>query len=412
LLTTTAELDPNASPRALRILAYLRGFPGEDDYQRDFTTLLVTLAHRGNDVTVLSAPDASRLPLVHRLIRASADSCEDVRTYRGPIRLPHGLTDAIDIFLGVEWWNPMTHILARQAIRRGIPAVIATWDSLSPFAMAKTNGRRTLSLLGLRRFYGPRLPALQFFSPPERAAAVAHGWTTLHFYAPLGIYDYPGHSPAFDWAPLLTTSLQEHERVLLFNGRLDVYRKGLDLLLGAYARVEQAPDWRTRLVISGRLPRAVQLRTAARTILSRVAELRTCTFVGELDDQARRDAIAHASAFIYPSRHDGPPRPLRESLSRGTPVVVTGETGFGEVVREEGAGVVVLEPSIPALIDALLKFNNASDYDLQGWREGATRAARRLTWGCVADMYERGLRLITEHEKSPHGLARHIPRAH
>jgi glycosyltransferase involved in cell wall biosynthesis len=115
--------------------------------------------------------------------------------------------------------------------------------------------------------------------------------------------------------------------VLLAAGRL-VHQKGFDVLVRAFAILRRARP--ARLVIAGAGPELQSLQ--------RIAQVEGCAddieFAGYVADL--RGSMRQASVFVLPSRWEGLPGVLIESLALGTPVVATDCPGGSREILEEG----------------------------------------------------------------------------
>lgn len=173
---------------------------------------------------------------------------------------------------------------------------------------------------------------------------------------------------------------------LLFFGRNDVHQKGLDRLLKGYrSAVDLGLD--LHLLIAGKSDRdsGDELRAAIRAYqIERNVEV-----LGEVSIQERTQLLLETKALVFLSRWDGPPRPIREALAVGTPVIVSRGTNMGELVESHGAGrsPSTMEDLAPCLLQA-------EDEDIVAqWRDGAEKLRERLSWERVADEYIAGYEL-------------------
>jgi glycosyltransferase involved in cell wall biosynthesis len=100
---------------------------------------------------------------------------------------------------------------------------------------------------------------------------------------------------------------------ILFLGRIDVWKKGLDLLLEAYERSGLAMP----LLIAGAgVPR--EERKLAGLISSMGGDVR---WVGHVTGQAKQDLLDRSAFLMFPSRHETFGLAALEAMSRGKPVI-------------------------------------------------------------------------------------------
>jgi len=129
----------------------------------------------------------------------------------------------------------------------------------------------------------------------------------------------------------------------LFVGRL-VQRKGVDVLLQAWARTATARHGRLLLVGDG--PERARLEGMAQE-LGIAAQVH---FAGERSDTLT--CYAAADAFVFPSRREGLPNALLEAMSCGLPSIATRIGGCTDVVTD-GSGILVEPDDAPVLAAAL-----------------------------------------------------------
>ncbi len=129
-------------------------------------------------------------------------------------------------------------------------------------------------------------------------------------------------------------------------GRL-TRQKGLDLLLDAMAAVRECFP-QVQLTILGQGPLLNELTEQAR----RLGLSETVRFLGFQQNPWRY--IRHASLFVLPSRYEGLPNILLETLVLGTPVVATDCPGAIREVQAGNPHVTVVPPEDPpALAQAI-----------------------------------------------------------
>jgi glycosyltransferase involved in cell wall biosynthesis len=148
---------------------------------------------------------------------------------------------------------------------------------------------------------------------------------------------------------------------LLSYGRLDVYQKGLDLLLEAYARFRHRHPSPPPLVIAGRGDRR---RVEAAMATARAAGVRV---------EAPVDRPRVLEGF--------PVVPL-EAMAAGVPVVATRVGGLEEIVAP-GTGILVPPEDVEALVAALMRLTEGVE-ERARMSAAAREAATRFTWDAAA----------------------------
>ena len=155
--------------------------------------------------------------------------------------------------------------------------------------------------------------------------------------------------------------------IVLFLGKVTP-RKRVDLLIEAFARLDRSD---ATLVIAGNdMGAGGAVRDAIR---ARGLEPRA-RFTGLLRGHERLEALADADVVVYPSEHEVFGLVPLESILAGTAVVVTDDSGCGEVIRATGGGTVVPAGDAAALHAAI----NLVIQEPERWRAEAVRAAFRV----------------------------------
>jgi glycosyltransferase involved in cell wall biosynthesis len=147
-------------------------------------------------------------------------------------------------------------------------------------------------------------------------------------------------------------SLPEDALVVAWHGRVELHRKGLDLLLGAWSRLAAAPGPPRRLLLVGTGKEADALRWWIRA-----EALPGVVWVDEyvLDKARVAGYLAAADVYAFPSRHEGFAVAPLEAMASGLPVVATAAPGVAEIAPDgERSGVVVVPRDATAAFTAAL----------------------------------------------------------
>jgi glycosyltransferase involved in cell wall biosynthesis len=141
--------------------------------------------------------------------------------------------------------------------------------------------------------------------------------------------------------------------VVAWHGRVDVARKGLDVLLDAWGALAARPGLpRRHLLLVGTGADAEALR-------GRLAGLEDITWVDRyvLDKPEVAAMLAAADLYAFPSRHEGFPVAPLEAMASGLPVVAADAPGVAEILPGGAAsgGVVVPVGDAAAFAAALAR---------------------------------------------------------
>ena len=166
---------------------------------------------------------------------------------------------------------------------------------------------------------------------------------------------------------------------VLFLGRLS-WKKGLDRLLPAFARVDGA-----RLVIAGNDDE--QYRPALEAAARQHGIGERVIFTGGVGGADKVALLGHARALVLPSYSENFGNVVVEAMAAGCPVIVTPEVGLAPVVAGSGAGLVVNGgiASLSAAMTSVLA--DAPRRVVMGQR--GQDAARRFSWSTVGEEMER-----------------------
>jgi glycosyltransferase involved in cell wall biosynthesis len=160
---------------------------------------------------------------------------------------------------------------------------------------------------------------------------------------------------------------------VISHGRIDIFRKGLDLLLDAWSRIRlahPAEDWRLVLIGSG------DDATKFRGLLSGPDYSSVLWIDHYIRDRAlMRRWLSAADVYVMASRHEGFPVAPLEGMACGLPVVATAVPGIAEIMGEETPfpGITVPIGDAAALASAMEKLLA----DIQLSRDLGFQAKRR-----------------------------------
>lgn len=132
---------------------------------------------------------------------------------------------------------------------------------------------------------------------------------------------------------------------ILFCGQF-IHRKGLDVLLRAFARVVSD---QTRLELLG----DGALRSQISSLAQKLGLASRVVWLGKRDAIGVQTAMARSDITVLPSYHDGWGAVVNESLVVGTPVICSNACGASDLIRHPWLGSVFDSGDVMALTQCL-----------------------------------------------------------
>ena len=342
--------------------------------------LAQALRHLGHTVHVLGPASGPVAPRLHGLKGVVSVSANGSTARLGLLVSPRAVrrflrAGRFDIIHVHEPWLPG---IAHHAVTSGEAPVVGTFHSYAD--------SQTLTVRVVRRALGRRVRGMQGAIAVSKAAAefartvfrgpirvVPNGVDTARFTTPAPLQAAAEPSEDAAKAPLR----------VLFVGRFDEPRKGLQHLLEAAALIRQDG-------------RAMDVRIAGYgdpAPFGRLATAAGARFLGRLGDVDLADAYRASDVFCAPSTHgESFGLVLIEAMACGGPVVASDIRGYREAAA--GAALLVRHGDAASLASAIVR--TADDHALRRrliarghWR------ARELSWDRVvhdvADTYRNSL---------------------
>jgi glycosyltransferase involved in cell wall biosynthesis len=244
------------------------------------------------------------------------------------------------------------HSVLVWARLRNIPVVLSPHAQLTPFNMQQRRVRKAVYDNLVEKHDVGRVDAIHAVSHWE-ASHLPPSWKlpSKVLVIPIGL-DSPTWA-SHDQTPI--AGLTESKKLLTFFGILS-WRKGLDLLLEAWASIEDAHGF--KLVIAGADPDGLMPKLRAMC-----AELKIEHKTDLLPNISRpngRWLLGRSSFFILPSRAEGFPIAIIEAMSLGLPVVATRDTswtnldelGVGRTCEANPRSIALAISSLMSLTDS------------------------------------------------------------
>jgi glycosyltransferase involved in cell wall biosynthesis len=135
---------------------------------------------------------------------------------------------------------------------------------------------------------------------------------------------------------------------IAYLGRIDIYMKGIDILLNAFTEIEKKD---VKLKIAG-IGKEKDIK-AIRSMISDLNIEERVEFLGSLNEEEKRDFITNSMFFVMPSRFEGWGIVAIEAQACGKAVIGTDIPGLRDAVKDEETGILVEPENISALKEAI-----------------------------------------------------------
>jgi len=309
-----------------------------------------TLGRLGHEVTVIGTRDRWRSPQPSEYGSARAMAFGQVGPYSlhyapGLGRWLDRAALPADIVSLYGLWLHSNHRLAKWAVGRNTPYLIAPSGNLSPVALNISRWKKKLSYHWFGRDLLARVSVFQALAPGEVDDIRSYGLKQPIVLIPNGV-DVREHPEAEEKANAIRARF-DSEKILLFLGRLHPI-KGIDMLLTAWSALGRAKEgWRLAIAGPDNGSHKAQLEAMVREL--NIGE--SVTFVGPQHGEDKAAWFMASDLFVLPSRSEGFAMTPLEALSFGKPLLLTTACDFPQA-RLAGAALEV-EPTATAIRQGL-----------------------------------------------------------
>jgi glycosyltransferase involved in cell wall biosynthesis len=186
----------------------------------------------------------------------------------------------------------------------------------------------------------------------------------------------------------------EEQDYILYIGRIDIYGKGLDILLDAYSAFFQSFPG-IRLVIAGDGRDRERLQAMLMALPEEIRK--NIGLPGWVSDEKKSSVFSNALIVVFPSRHEAQPIAVLEAMGSGKAVLVSDIPEF-RFVKEIGAGTMFKTGDARSLVRAMKDLLTHGERKEMGQR--GRKWVRRYTWDTISLQYEEFLYKIADQAES------------
>ncbi len=279
----------------------------------------------------------------------------------------------------------------------GTRYVVQPHGALEPYQEQVSPVRKRV----FNRLIGDRIirsAAALIATSPAEAANLRRRWPAAQVaVVPFGVERATPVVPAAaaGLATLAVLADLPREQLVTFVGRWAA-KKRPDLLVRAWAQLETPGH----LVLAG----PEQDWTAAQLLdLLPAARRDSVTVLGELSAAEVAWLLSRSGVFVLPSENENFALAVTEAMGWGCAVVTTAATGAAAHVTRAGAGVVLEEPGVPELADALARLLSDPREVARLGARGRAYADTELTWAAHAQL------LVAAYDDARFGRPQSVP---
>ncbi len=275
-------------------------------------------------------------------------------------------------------------LLARVLKKKNIPYLIKPHGAFSMSCRKKSrNKKRIADIFAFNRFLRDSF-GIVYLNPEERKNSYVDA--RRNYYLPNGIIP-----DAYD---LKTRKTDVKTIRLLFLGRIDVYHKGIDLLMEGLSIINKKKlDYGIEVDIYGGKDKRTHtelIKMAKRRGLKEIIK-----FHDWVSGEDKEKVFLESDIFILTSRYEGMPMGVLEAISKGMPCLLSEYTNMAEMLSRENAGWKVdTNPECMAedILEGIRQFREHPEF----WQRNAYGLGKRMHWGTLMPQYIDTYRHIIE----------------
>ncbi|MFN8334339.1 MAG: glycosyltransferase family 4 protein [Cyclobacteriaceae bacterium] len=271
-------------------------------------------------------------------------------------------------------WIPRYATLVRLLVRWKIPYVITPHGAYNTEAMKRSFLLKRIYFQLAERYVLRHASRIHCIGASE-----VDGLNSIFKASNVSLLPY-GFTPGE-----VSTKKSDHRSrmVIGFVGRLDVYTKGLDLLLDALAAIS---DMDIEVWIIGDGPERARFESMIRN--RNLEHIVVCQ--GSKFGSEKEEWMSKMNVFVHPSRNEGLPSAVLEAASLGIPCLISEATNLGSFVRTFNAGFVIKTNDADELQSALEKISTLhAERLLPALGENARRMVEKaFNWKTVVNNFD------------------------
>ena len=245
-------------------------------------------------------------------------------------------------------WVPIYATLSSFFTKHGIPYVLTTHGSYNIIAMNRSKWLKRIYFQLFEKSLLNNARCIHFIGESEIGGVKSIFKLKNFLLMPYG-FDITKQN-------IKNRTKNETDFIIGFLGRLDVYTKGLDILLDAFFKFhKKEPKTQLWIIGNGKDRKEVEQLIQCLNLQNSVR------LFGSKFGQDKIDLVQQMDVFVHPSRNEGLPVAVLEACEIGIPCIVSKATNMGSYISKAVAGITINNECVNELTRAMqsmhIKYN-------------------------------------------------------
>lgn len=171
----------------------------------------------------------------------------------------------------------------------------------------------------------------------------------------------------------------EEKPFILFLGRIDIYMKGLDILIEAFSGVDKNRDIILKIAGGGKSREVLRLKN----LIELSGKKNRIEYLGKVSEEEKKELMRTCQFLVMPSRFEGWGITALEANTAGKPVLGTRIKGLSEAVIDNETAILVAPGNPDKVTMALKQLLDDDEFRARLGKQGR-QWAKKNSWRAVA----------------------------
>ncbi|HEY2493124.1 MAG TPA: glycosyltransferase [Paenibacillus sp.] len=283
-------------------------------------------------------------------------------------------------------------VTAHYCRKYGIPYIVRPHGTLDPFLYHRSRKKKAIIELLFENKNLDHASALHYTTEEEKVLARPFITHDRSFVVPNGLYLDEYQSKVVAGSFRMKFPETNNKKIILFFSRLN-FKKGLDLLVDAYAEVAALKD-DVHLVITG--PDNEGYGQTVKGWIEEKGLRDRVTFTGMLTGQEKLQVLKDSDMFVLPSYSENFGISVIEAMICGLPVIISNKVNiFHELIEHQAGEVVNCDSSELAI--SMLKLLESPGYSKKMIENGIKLVESQFQWSKVGESLHNNYKAILDY---------------